>query len=437
MDTAVHILRNAHARIRHVVLLASFASTHFRAELIKLLPQQNIGCLLAVPGNPQYSPGTIVDGNCAFDFDLKLPVDLPHCPATIPIALVLIPKCASTSLLNWLATLDGTSEQWEDLANSFHARVHGNCDNATSAGACSMAFDQTWKRSWELIQWVSGGLAPRGTKANLDTIEGQAEIQYYYGQRFHAGLLPYPQNCIPCCSDMDTNGAIIVESRLRVVAVRNPFSRLMAYFQRAWLRNEEKAFSTMAGFLYWVEALQILHKRDVWDPLGPHMREGLGAEVEVRGRTVAFSLEDLYHTRPVASVLLGRFPEQLAHDLNILQSCSPEGCWLQRDVFTVHTESVSYDLALLGLRLCLMYDVFCEGPLPPLAHLNERAREHREVVDEFWISAAGRDAAQRIISVYAADFILGSYGDDPAVQTPLQAPIDEVKRWLQDSSRRQ
>ncbi|CAK0893005.1 unnamed protein product [Prorocentrum cordatum] len=59
-------------------------------------------------------------------------------------------------------------------------------------------------------------------------------------------MLPHAGPCLPCCS-----GA----GRLPAVVVRNPFARLMAYYQRAWLGNRQKALQSVDEFPDWVESL--------------------------------------------------------------------------------------------------------------------------------------------------------------------------------------
>eukprot|EP00927_Polykrikos_kofoidii_P048780 TRINITY_DN42993_c0_g1_i1.p1 TRINITY_DN42993_c0_g1~~TRINITY_DN42993_c0_g1_i1.p1 ORF type:complete len:494 (-),score=44.48 TRINITY_DN42993_c0_g1_i1:470-1915(-) len=397
-----------------------------------------VGCLITLPKHSDHFPGTILDGNCAFDYELQVPVDKPHCPNALPIAMVLMPKCASTSFLNWLVAADGTAEYWRKVAIDFEDQVYGECNLKQNGKGCEMGLDDAWVKSIELIRNISHGIPPRGTQASFDTLEGQREIHFRFGQKFHSGLLAYPMNCIPCCNLERPRGSQYsfhseaatpnVRSRVPVVISRNPFTRLMAYFQRAWLNNDAKAVTTMEEFPIWAEAIQIL--RDSGSLLSAP-RQGERVEIHVRGKTLTFTLEDLYHTRPMYNVLMDTFPQQVQADLSaVLPSCLPVACWFVRNVFVIHTETIAGDFELLQFRLCMKEEPRHCGPLPKVLHLNPRSENQHTQAETFWASAGGAEAAHRLADVYSADFALGNYDTDPLSFSPRNPPLAEVLDWV-------
>lgn len=376
----------------------------------------DIGCLLALIGNGRYPPGTLVEGNCGFDFSIGVPADAPNCPRTVPIALVLVPKCASVSFLNWIAMLDGTAPRLAQIVDEFEAASHKLC---VFMSECPVEQDPKEQvvNSIKLISHITNGEPPRGMQGELSTVDGMMEIYVRFSKWAREGLLPYPQNCVHCCSG---------KGRIPVAVVRNPFARLMAYFQRAWLQNPGKAHSSMDFFPLWVEALQAVHGAGGF---AGALRRGEDVTVGLYGRKITFDVQDLYHTQPAYDLLASLFPVELALDFRVvLPSCPLAECWYRRSIFVIRTEKIVEDLNLLKVRLCLELG-YCQ-PLPHVLHLNLRSSGQREDALTFWSSSYGEPAAQRLRAMYAKDFLLGCYGANASDVAPSHPRTSEVQAFV-------
>eukprot|EP00929_Paragymnodinium_shiwhaense_P102825 TRINITY_DN66052_c0_g1_i2.p2 TRINITY_DN66052_c0_g1~~TRINITY_DN66052_c0_g1_i2.p2 ORF type:complete len:240 (-),score=53.94 TRINITY_DN66052_c0_g1_i2:517-1236(-) len=235
-----------------------------------------------------------------------------------------------------------------------------------------------------------------------------------------------------------------------MISMRNPFSRLTAYFQRAWLENPDRPASTFQDdFPVWIDAVEQLGNGGVFEGM---LAPGQSMQVTIGGRELLFTLEDLYHIRPVEHVLRDVFPEELEKDFTKnLQSCSLEVCWFARQVYIVRTEVARHDLEMLNVRLCLEQrsrqaakasgtlpedrrDDDCRG-LPQLPHLNARSPKHRQEIEDFWASPAGARAALKVARLYGADFALGAYGLDPLQQAPTIPTAEAVADFLLEARR--
>lgn len=218
-----------------------------------------------------------------------------------------------------------------------------------------------------------------------------------------------------------------------VIVMRNPFARLMSYFCRSRLQNALQDERSLASFPSWVEALRIAHNAGAHDvPL----HQGEPVTVELHGQSVVFSIQDLYHTLPASEMLRKLFSDSLTADLNkVLSSCAPAECWFLRHIFIMHIETIPHDLNLMKVRLCLWHR-YCE-PLPwQDVHLNSNSlsREtyfrHEDTIRLFWLSDLGKHTAQLVTTMYATDFKLGSYPNDPREQSPWLPSDEELDPFL-------
>jgi len=414
-------------KVATVLLAIGFAD-----DYPKTLPplDEEVGCLLTTPLNDLYKPGTIVDGNCAWDYELKLPLDQPFCPKAAPMSVVLVPKCASTSFQNWLSVLDGTSQRWVDMVMNFDYAVHNTCaagEDSDPTRKCGLTSVEAWDRSIDLIYNFSDGIPPRGTNASFFTYEGQAEIQFRIGQRFHTGYLPYPRNCLPCC--IQPNMLVPERVRLPVVVLRNPFGRLMAYYWRSYIEGGGKELDSIEQFVLWSHALEAFSHSNIFDL--DNMRASDGMIADVAGFSINFTLEDLHHVRPVSRTLRGLFPTALEEDLKkVLPSCKSTECWFDRHIFVVHMETVKNDMVLLNTRLCAQLH-HCEK-FPDIPHLNMRPAGQVQEYNTYWASPNGAFAAKLISKAYASDFIIGGYTHDPLEQAPVGPSMPEVWKWIDE-----
>mmetsp|Transcript_68582 Transcript_68582/g.222234 ORF Transcript_68582/g.222234 Transcript_68582/m.222234 type:complete len:422 (-) Transcript_68582:358-1623(-) len=160
-----------------------------------------------------------------------------HCPLWVPLAVVVMDRAASMSVLLWMASLDGRPrrraagvfepaagerptlrELWDSLAEAFYSGL--------SAG---------------LMRWIG----PEYAAIGLNPRQGRNVSARMLMPNHHRGIrgwriyLP-PHLCFTCCT--------LGLTRLRVVFVRNPFARLVSFFRMSWQGNKLKAHNRWEDF---------------------------------------------------------------------------------------------------------------------------------------------------------------------------------------------
>ncbi|CAK0789446.1 unnamed protein product [Prorocentrum cordatum] len=269
---------------------------------------------------------TLGDGLCALEVAgprgsaalVRSPCNPPSwlCPLAAPVALLLLPKAASTALANWAARLDRLPGRWSalraaaaaDLASAGTGRATERLlarrfANRSRAEVLSLV-DRFWGR-------LGSGIAPHLRRRTL-------VFSQLRERRGAVDAVPPAGDCPACCEP--------ARWRTRVAVVRHPLARLVSYFGMAWAGNPLRGnFSSWGSFAPWV-------------------RHASGHEAAPEAGRVWESSDD-YHTRPLSSWLAE------------LGSAAAGVTFLR-------LELLEADLAALSRALCALHG-FCR-PLPPL-----------------------------------------------------------------------
>ena len=232
------------------------------------------------------------------------------CPLGAPLAFLLLPKAASTSLTNWAGRIDGLHGRWAAL----RAAAGRGGDPAVAELVRARFANTSLSRDavLRLTQRATGARdqvgTPRRTLVFGDIREGTGALD----------VVPPASDCAPCC--------LPGPWRTKVVVGRHPLLRLVSYFRMAWAEKRYRGnFSSWARFPAWLQHVA-----------------GVQASEEVASVELP---EDEYHTRP-----LSRWLEVLSLDPS--------------EVVVLRMERLDADFEALGATLCREHSL-CR-PLPPL-----------------------------------------------------------------------
>lgn len=312
------------------------------------------------------------------------------CPTQAPVALLLIPKAASTSLANWGGRLDGLQGRWFALRDAvgrdlrampFAAGVA--VGGATVRGGHlrrTLARRFANESSAMIDALVERALGPR-SQAIAAPFRRRSAVFSELRERSGALDLVMPaSDCPSCCSHPSL-------WRTKVVVARHPLARLVSFFRMAWVSNPRRKNSSLwSGFPVWLgHASGLFFDRAIARSWGP---------------------EDTYHTRPVTSFLA-----EAGVDM--------------ANVFSLRLERLGTDFRKLKDALCSKHG-YC-SQLPPLrqrrlegsarATSGLRQRPRRRWRDagpslrELWAVDFVREA---MLAGYEADFLAMGYRRDGA-----------------------
>lgn len=308
-----------------------------------------------------------------------------HCPLWVPVALPLFDRTASMSLLLWLSAMDGrprrTSgfepaesifptmwELWESLAHAFH-----------------------WGDIHRFVkQWLAPELASVGLNwaqaSNLT--ERTLSLYQHLGNLGPRIALP-PHLCLTCCRH--GNG------RIRVLPVRNPFSRLVSFFRLHWLGSPLITHNRWEDFDVFVRYVsEIFNTTHAYAVLPDVFFYGAP---DRKGDLPEFTQHDLLHTRAITEWLQDRMlPEKL--DINRFQ--------------IIHVDKLSDGLAALSDRLCQTYEL-CE-PLLSIPHVNSFSTP---LSSSIWVNCwSNATIVQQVHHRYQHDFEAFGFEMDPLALVP-------------------
>eukprot|EP00913_Durusdinium_trenchii_P033288 g31163.t1 len=285
-------------------------------------------------------------------------VQLFHCPKHVPLAILTVPKCGTTSTINWVLQMEGL-EQVRSIYQTGKAFLH-------HAGPGE--FSQAVKRQLEFV--ASKGKIPEEKLLDKDFA---SLLMYRALHRYKPGLegydpsvtverefLPPAHLCPLCC--------LYGRQRQHVVLARNPFVRLMSYFRFSWLNNaywgsHKTSWSGFADYyqfvlrvrdskpglfangLDWVqESHNFCKQADLSRVPGTALHPWI-----CRTTYYTLSAYDVFHLRPVSDMV---------KDERFLA-----GPAVMEDVLVLHLETLQEDILTLEDSLCRRLS-FCEK-LPP------------------------------------------------------------------------
>jgi len=356
----------------------------------------------------------------------KFELQFLHCPVSRPIAVFVVPKCGTTSTINWIVQMDKKT----------HRRVLDIMNKVVQKGP-----EKT-------VQLASNALV--ADFPNSSTVDQHVRIANRMFHRYPPGdqvennqslrILPPGPYCPMCCARGD--------GRLKVVIARNPYTRIASYFKMRWIDKHDdsmdplvKFYNGWKDFRHFVHA--VLSHREVnggfthnlarFQQAGqgackpdPNCKLGNGVSYcysQCQFNHYVVSSTDVYHIRPVYDMFKDERFERFGHD---------GSKWFD-NVFVIHLETLQEDLKTLEKRLCEYYGD-CE-PLPqfPLVFPGVDETPKGTNVCKFdpkipeysqcgtkWADLWNSEVLRNHVLVhYEMDFRLLGYSDDPMNVMPL------------------
>lgn len=349
--------------------------------------------------------------------DKRRPKSVPMCPRTVPLAVALVHKAATTSVINWISSMELLSFRVAHLIGRLTDCVCAGGGNRVQAafnenleGNASIAHSTAIHLAMPFLHYLyhdANTPAHANVMRSLMPLLGSCEDAW-----------PPAMYCPSCCTPTTH------PQRLHVTVVRNPYERFASAY--IWMRGDPRRFP---GF---VEAIHGLWRRDpvlFEDPSSNSDRRvpfdwdwGVGFG---RGRSWLHG-PDLYHLRcayfeiaesfssvsPLLSNASARLSSTHLNSFNaVLDSKASLGdASLGLRVHALHLESLETDFQVLEDTLCREFN-FC-ATLPPLRVLNQIGKSQWR---EYW----GSQTARFIWEMSFRDFAAFGYSDDPKRRAPL------------------
>lgn len=327
-----------------------------------------------------------------------------HCPLWAPLAVPVIDRAASMSVLLWLAVLDGRPRRRAGMRVGFGS--HKLFEPAHSEHPSlwelweSLAEAYNWGdwdrmvRHWLVPEYTSVGLQ----KKHLRNVSSRLMLSSHHigmrGRRMH---LP-PNLCFTCC--MHGN------ARMRVVFVRSPFSRLVSYFRMSWLGKLHKLHNRWEDFPAFVRYVSDSFDAGGRGNANPLQRlqwslPGSGAD--------EFTDEDVLHTRAISDWLQDPMIGEQPLDLAAFR--------------VVHVEHLSHEVPELVEALCKEHG-FCKA-LPSFPRINSFTSG---VPSDVWAACwSDTGTVERVRRRYAKDFEWFEYSSDPLSEPPVRAGLGRLR----------
>eukprot|EP00927_Polykrikos_kofoidii_P066262 TRINITY_DN61895_c0_g1_i1.p1 TRINITY_DN61895_c0_g1~~TRINITY_DN61895_c0_g1_i1.p1 ORF type:complete len:571 (+),score=71.06 TRINITY_DN61895_c0_g1_i1:190-1902(+) len=167
------------------------------------------------------------------------PAPLWVCPLRAPMAFLLLPKAASTSLANWIGRLDGLHGRWAALRTAYN---EGGDD-----AVAQLLKERFANRSFRSESAAFGERARGARSERLATTERRSTVVFSELREGSGAedIVPPAADCPACCNPG--------QWRTRVVVGRHPLARLVSYFGMAWVGNKRRGnFSSWRLFPVWV-----------------------------------------------------------------------------------------------------------------------------------------------------------------------------------------
>ncbi|CAJ1425404.1 unnamed protein product [Effrenium voratum] len=414
-------------------------SSHSGMDRLKLVDPEEIRRLAAGPPVWQVASNCRVRGlegtsNRTSLEAWPVKVQLLHCPKTVPLAILTVPKCGTTSTINWVLQMEG-EDQIRSLYNGGRLFLHRQ-----GPGEFMNRFVVK-----ELIRAAEQGAIPN---SKLSSEEFGNQIMYRALHRYKPGyetydeavtvereFLPPAHMCPLCC--------IYGRDRQHVVLARNPFVRVMSYYRFSWLNNPTwgaHRWTSWPGYEDYVRF--VLNIRDTMPgKFANRLQWAKNAENTCRQaqdervpgtalhswlcKTVYLTLsaDDIFHLRPVSDMV---------RDKRFLA-----GPQIMDDMLVLHLETLKQDIAGLEETLCSRFG-FCKG-LPPFpsvlpgknirdSMMEGGSKEHcsfkeatlqwRNCTAPPWLQLWTPDLTALVVRHYEEDFRWLGYATDPAHLLP-------------------
>lgn len=295
-----------------------------------------------------------------------------HCPLWVPLAVAVIDRAASMSLLLWLAVLDGRTRRTEGFepAAGQHPTLQELWD--------SLAVAYDWGN---IPQWLMNWIGPEHVAVGLDRDQSDYLVmrllQHWHSPRKRGRPVHLPPHlCYTCCQ----RGT----GRMSVVFVRSPFARLVSFFRLDWLGNDLKAHNRWQDFPLFVQ-----HVTEVFDAMTIHNNVTFHD---------GFNQNDALHTRAISEWMEDA---TLREPLNLTA------------FHVLHVEHLISELSELSAVLCRDQG-YCKE-LPPFPRINTFSSQ---VPSATWAACwADNATTQHVLRRYRQDFDWFGYAENP-VQRP-------------------
>eukprot|EP00434_Breviolum_minutum_P008044 symbB.v1.2.007092.t1/scaffold431.1/size205911/5 len=370
-------------------------------------------------------------------------VQLFHCPKHVPVAFLTVPKCGTTSTINWVLQMEGES-QLRSLYRSGKAFLQEQGPSE---------FAQIVKAELEYA-----ALEGKIPNEKLESKDFASSLMFRALHRYKPGLetydatvtverefLPPAHLCPLCC--------IHGWQRQRVVLARNPFVRLMSYFRFAWLNRPDwplHKWTRWEGFSEFYRF--VLNLRDSKPGLFANGLEWSKESItkcqqaddkSVPGtalhpwvcKTTYYTLSsyDIFHIRPLSDMV---------SDERFLA-----GPAVMEDIFVLHLETLKDDIAGLEERLCTRFG-FCEklpsfpsvlpgknirdsaveGSVKERCGFKEATLTWHNCSAPAWLELWDARLTSMVVRHYHADFRWLGYTTDPATLMPQAVATSETAK---------
>eukprot|EP00747_Dinoflagellata_sp_TGD_P179587 gnl/TRDRNA2_/TRDRNA2_30630_c0_seq2.p1 gnl/TRDRNA2_/TRDRNA2_30630_c0~~gnl/TRDRNA2_/TRDRNA2_30630_c0_seq2.p1 ORF type:complete len:579 (+),score=79.30 gnl/TRDRNA2_/TRDRNA2_30630_c0_seq2:235-1737(+) len=313
-----------------------------------------------------------------------------HCPLWVPVAVLLIDRIASMSLMLWLAALDGrprrTAPEFEPLDDErlgLDARRPNLWSNYESLSAAySDGGSKRLREFWLASEWRTLGL----TEQQAVNMTRRSMMMFHHVGKVGRRLMLPPHLCFTCCREG--------HGRVRVIIVRNPFARLVSLFRLRWLGSTAfKLHTRWEDFPVFVNYVsEIYNFTDAYKTRRSTFRYGAKGG---KRREPEFEQFDLLHTISITEWTEDAFLEGKPYDLSTFHM--------------IRVERLEEGLAQLVDKLCRVTG-YCEK-LPPFPKINSFASS---VPDGAWtICWRNATTIQQAIHRYRSDFERFEYSMDP------------------------
>lgn len=335
------------------------------------------------------------------------PRQVPMCPRSVPVALVVAHKAGTTSAIHWAASLDEVAPQVVRLLAELTDCV---CADAGSTHA-SMGVDEEANAS------MAHGIALELVRPWLHYLDSVPPDQ---ARAVDYGLMPLLGSCqdiwLPSmyCPTCCVPG--LHPRRMHLALVRNPFRRFASAY--AWLRGDPERFPYFVELFHglWRQSggkllanpntlpNATLHFPFDWGAGYGPKRPWLRAVEVFHFRAAHRELRDAF-----ASVSLRR------HNYTIGET---GGAPLGLAVRIVHLETLDEEWPEVLRELCQEHD-YC-SPLSSLPALNVKGRSR-------WRETWGPRTARLVREMLDEDFHAFGYGDSPQNPEPLRPGVLDFK----------
>jgi len=359
----------------------------------------------------------------------KMELQFLHCPSLRPLAIFVVPKCGTTSTINWVADMD----------------VHEHRKNTEIA---KMIIEHGPNAAVNHVAWQLGEDFPDAT-VREDHIRLADRMMYRYSvpevlaKTDRIKFLPPAGYCPMCCA----RG----HGRQKVIMGRNPFVRLVSYYKMKVIHGVKgdeihpQFFKGWKDFEHWIYA--VLSHRETAGGFTHNLRRFRASgkysckpdpECDPKGQEKPYcpsqcyfasyivSASDVYHIRPVVDQLRdNRFDAYRGNMDSLIEG-----------YHIIHMETIKEDIESLEKKLCQEYND-CD-PLPPYPRVypgvdtSPTEEEFGDICDfdprlvEFincsvsWKDLWTPTLREIVIVHYQEDFKLLGYTTDPLDPMPLQ-----------------